>query len=84
MFAYFSVLKISVDLLRFVEQIQHLPQSKLKIHMTEVENPSQILKEKIFELFFLNLITNLVSLGRGRHTAGSIGCWCWKRGLYST
>jgi len=36
--------------------------------MSEMENPSQI----------------LVSLGRGRHAAGSVGCWCWKRGLYST
>ena len=48
LFAYFSVLKI--DLLRFVEQIQHLPQSKLKIHVSEMENPSKILKKKIYEI----------------------------------
>ena len=86
LFAYFSVLKISVDLLRFVEQIQHLPQSKLKIHVSEMENPSKILKKKIYETYYflLNLFPNLVPFCGGRHAAGSVGCWCWKRGLYST
>ena len=41
---YFSILKVPVDVLRFVEQIEHLPDSELKVHLTEVEYPPEILK----------------------------------------
>ena len=44
---YFSILKIPVDVLRFVEQIEHLPDCKLKVHLTEVEYPPEILKYQI-------------------------------------
>ena len=44
---YFSILKVPVDVLRFVEQIEHLPDRKLKIHLTEVEYPPEILKYQI-------------------------------------
>ena len=33
---YLPVLKVPVDLLGFIEQVEHLPQSKLKIHLSEV------------------------------------------------
>ena len=39
-----SVLKVSVDILRFVEEIKHLPDGKFKIHLSEVKYPSQVLK----------------------------------------
>ena len=39
-----SVLKVSVDILRFVEKIEHLPNGKFKVHLSEVEYPPQVLK----------------------------------------
>ncbi len=41
---YFSVCKVPVDLLWLHQEIDHLPQSKLEIHLPEVENPPEILK----------------------------------------
>ena len=41
-----SILKISIHLLWLVEEIQHLPESKFKIHVPKVENPPQILKKQ--------------------------------------
>ena len=43
---YLPILKVPVDLLGLIEQVEHLPQSKLKIHLPEVEYPPQILKNK--------------------------------------
>ena len=42
---YLPVLKVPVDLLGFIEQVEHLPQSKLKIHLPEVKYPPQILEK---------------------------------------
>ena len=47
LFLYFSILKVPVDVLRFVEQIEHLPDGELKVHLTEVEYPPEILKYQI-------------------------------------
>lgn len=38
----FSVVKIAVDPLRWREQIKHLPQSKIKVHLSEMQQPPQI------------------------------------------
>jgi len=45
---YFSVSKVPVDLLRLDHEVDHLPQGKLKIHLAEVENPPEILKDRVF------------------------------------
>ena len=45
--SYFSILKVPVDVLRFVEQIEHLPDGELEVHLTEVKYPPEILKYKI-------------------------------------
>ena len=51
---YFSVCEIPVDLLRLDHEVDHLPDGKLKVHLTEVENPPQILggNQKKNEAFF--------------------------------
>ena len=51
---YFSVCEIPVDLLRLDHEVDHLPDGKLKVHLTEVENPPQILggNQKMNEVFF--------------------------------
>jgi len=49
---YLPILKVPVDLLGLIEQVEHLPQSKLKIHLPEVEYPPQILK--IHEIQIVN------------------------------
>ena len=55
---YFSILKVPVDVLRSVEQIEHLPDGELKVHLTEVEYPPEILK-----------IVNININGRHRHNS---------------
>lgn len=36
-------MEVAVDSLRRREQIKHLPQGKFKVHLSEVEQPSQVL-----------------------------------------
>lgn len=87
-FGLLSVLKVSVDILRFVEKIKHLPNGKFKVHLSEVEYPPQVLKIKFILFMSLSLksrslMDHLVSLCCRRHAAGSVGGWCWERRLDS-
>ena len=41
---HLSVVKVSVDLLWFVEEVDHLPERELKVHLAEMEDPAQILQ----------------------------------------
>ena len=59
-----SVLKVSVDILRFVEKIEHLPNGKFKVHLSEVEYPPQVLKSLSMSLSHLITYLLLVTLYR--------------------
>lgn len=54
---FLSVCEVSVDLLWFVEKVNHLPQCELEIHLPEVKDPPEV----------------LVSLSCGRHAVSSVG-----------
>ena len=69
---HFSVLKIPVDALRLVEQVEHLPERELEVHLPEVEYPPEILKVSLL-LLVRRGQPHLVSLGGGGHAAGPVG-----------
>ena len=41
---HLSILKVAVHVLWSVEEVEHLPERELKVHLPEVEDPAEILK----------------------------------------